>query len=442
VRPERGAGTEGEAQESFTIVEAFSLTLPGGAPVLVECAAVRFEDDSPVGAYHSLIRLEASLPPACRLPEDFSVSELRAAPALQHVAEELRALAGRDRVVTFRSNSLIRAIASPGHEPGARTESASPGRRSDVVELRRLHKRLTGTLAPRSLEKLADAWNVFCPDDPRAEDRVTVVADVYGLMLAHAAAEGSPGTGNGLPAEPQPREVPLEGYAFGPEFLHDLPSSPGIYLMSDVNGEVVYVGKAKNLNSRVNSYFRSRIRRDEKTDRILEAVYAIDIEQAGSELEALLMEYRRIKELRPRINVQYDVHERPRRLAALGNAILILPSQEERCAELFLISTAPRPSEAPPARTPIARLQRTRVFTHDPDAARAIIERTYFAASHPDAEEADEGEVAIVRSWLARHSDYVSRIDVDQARDGDDVMRLLREHLADEAFPGSRVYRV
>lgn len=78
---------------------------------------------------------------------------------------------------------------------------------------------------------------------------------------------------------------------------------PGVYRMTSVEGEVIYVGKSKALRTRLLSYFRAQYPRD-KGARILREAAALEWEPQPSEFAALLRELRLIKQLRPRYNVQ------------------------------------------------------------------------------------------------------------------------------------------
>src|SRR4051812_18751209 len=86
--------------------------------------------------------------------------------------------------------------------------------------------------------------------------------------------------------------------------LDTLPDGPGVYLWRDAQGDVVYVGKAKRLKSRVRSYFSSDVAASPKL-RLLQRVIA-DVETivVSSEGEALILENNLIKEYRPRFNVR------------------------------------------------------------------------------------------------------------------------------------------
>lgn len=82
-----------------------------------------------------------------------------------------------------------------------------------------------------------------------------------------------------------------------------LPAKPGVYLMRDVTGRVLYVGKAKNLNNRVHSYFRNSGRQSVKVAALTSHVEDLETIQTDSEIEALILECNLIKKYRPRYNI-------------------------------------------------------------------------------------------------------------------------------------------
>jgi excinuclease ABC subunit C len=88
----------------------------------------------------------------------------------------------------------------------------------------------------------------------------------------------------------------------------NLPQVPGVYLMKDRLGQVIYVGKAKNLRKRVTSYFqgsRKFIWAQPKIGAMVEMVREISIHETRNETEALLLEGKLIKEYRPRYNTDF-----------------------------------------------------------------------------------------------------------------------------------------
>jgi excinuclease ABC subunit C len=86
--------------------------------------------------------------------------------------------------------------------------------------------------------------------------------------------------------------------------LDTLPLKPGCYIMKNAAGEVIYVGKAINLRSRVRSYFQEHADHDRKTLKLVSHVADLEWILVGSELEALILEMNLIKKHRPRFNVR------------------------------------------------------------------------------------------------------------------------------------------
>lgn len=92
--------------------------------------------------------------------------------------------------------------------------------------------------------------------------------------------------------------------AFDPKpFLANLSQRPGVYRMLAENGEVLYVGKARNLKNRVNTYFTGSKAHAAKTMAMVSQIANIEVTATASETEALLLEYNLIKRHRPRYNV-------------------------------------------------------------------------------------------------------------------------------------------
>jgi excinuclease ABC subunit C len=86
------------------------------------------------------------------------------------------------------------------------------------------------------------------------------------------------------------------------EKVRTLPTTPGVYLMKDAQGCVIYVGKAVNLRSRAGSYFTKAAEVDRRTADLVPEIADIDFIEAESEVDALLMEARLIKDIQPRFN--------------------------------------------------------------------------------------------------------------------------------------------
>ena len=84
--------------------------------------------------------------------------------------------------------------------------------------------------------------------------------------------------------------------------LKRIPQTPGVYLFSDAKKKVLYVGKATNLQSRVQSYFSGHDSRGERIIQLMQRVSSIDFKKTDSVLEALILESQLIKKYQPKYN--------------------------------------------------------------------------------------------------------------------------------------------
>ena len=82
-----------------------------------------------------------------------------------------------------------------------------------------------------------------------------------------------------------------------------LPDDPGVYMMKDISGKIIYVGKAKNLKNRVRSYFHSPSGHNAKTQALVSHICDIQYIVVNSEMEALLLENNLIKKYKPYYNI-------------------------------------------------------------------------------------------------------------------------------------------
>ena len=83
-----------------------------------------------------------------------------------------------------------------------------------------------------------------------------------------------------------------------------LPKAPGVYLMKDSKGRVIYIGKSASLRDRVGSYFQSSTKLEQRKAGLLDDVVDFEIVQTDSEVEALLAENRLIKDIQPKYNAR------------------------------------------------------------------------------------------------------------------------------------------
>lgn len=87
------------------------------------------------------------------------------------------------------------------------------------------------------------------------------------------------------------------------EKVSTLTMMPGVYLMKDNSGKIIYVGKAKALKNRVSSYFRENAGHNEKVRQMVLHVHDFDYIVTDSEFEALVLECSLIKQYNPKYNI-------------------------------------------------------------------------------------------------------------------------------------------
>ncbi|GIG29439.1 excinuclease ABC subunit UvrC [Cellulomonas marina] len=85
----------------------------------------------------------------------------------------------------------------------------------------------------------------------------------------------------------------------------EIPDQPGVYRFRDEHGRVIYVGKAKSLRQRLNSYFQDVANLHQRTRQMVTTAASVQWTVVGTEVEALALEYSWIKEFDPRFNVKY-----------------------------------------------------------------------------------------------------------------------------------------
>ncbi|MGX4600557.1 GIY-YIG nuclease family protein [Faecalimicrobium sp. JNUCC 81] len=93
------------------------------------------------------------------------------------------------------------------------------------------------------------------------------------------------------------------------EKINQFPKTPGIYMMKDKNGDIIYVGKSKKLRDRIKSYFVNSANHSRKVTRMVKGIYDIEIITTDTELDALLLECEMIKKIRPIYNKLMKNHE-------------------------------------------------------------------------------------------------------------------------------------
>jgi hypothetical protein len=240
----------------------------------------------------------------------------------------------------------------------------------------------------------------------RAWLRLVPLLAERGIVTVDAALEFQD-----LPATP----LDLSGYGFTADDLRALPATPGVYRFLDRDGQILYVGKARNLRVRVGSYFVPSARGSAKGRSILERVHRIAFDLVGSELEAILLEAALIQEYRPPLNRQFEVHERPAPYGPRRNLVVVLADAGAPTCTLHLLRGG--------------RYLRRLVAIEPAGLGAAgitpFLDTAYFAGATAGDEAADI-DWQLVASYLRRHRDEVNVLDIDECSSATQAVDRLR----------------
>ncbi len=168
-----------------------------------------------------------------------------------------------------------------------------------------ISKRLLPNLPTRGIKGLAGYFGYDAGELKRGHSHVEATRLIWNKLLALLADKDISTLEeleNWLAITPKAVRTKYE-YPLPKEKRLTLPDVPGIYRMLNYKGEVLYVGKATSLKSRVNSYFRGQKKRDPKKLEMLTQVLDLRVTECATPLEAALMETDEIKRLNPRYNI-------------------------------------------------------------------------------------------------------------------------------------------
>jgi DNA polymerase-3 subunit epsilon len=229
---------------------------------------------------------------------------------------------------------------------------------SAVVDTVRLARALlAGRVSGFGLAQLA--WFLDTTERPchRALPDAQATAEVLLALIGLAQERGARTVADlsALAATRTRRLLDKRHLAFG------APSRPGVYLFLGRNGQVLYVGRARDLRSRLRSYFRSDRQRP-AVEAALAAAEQIEWRVTGSELEAAIEELRLIRDLRPPGNARVSRPERYVWLRRRGDSVVastrpspVGPLRSKRIAQLAARMLAPDELARPEAALPRLR---------------------------------------------------------------------------------------
>ena len=288
-----GAGLPLEVAR-FVVVDLETTGLRPAQSAICEIGAVRVDGLLPAGTFQTLVDPALPLPRPVANLTGLADRDLRGAPSVQTAVRRFLAFAG-DAVLVAHNARFDLAFLDREVERLSGRRIAAP-----VVDTAALARRLlAGRVGRVGLATLAHFFGTSVRPCHRALPDAAATAEVLVALIGLAQERGAATVADlaELGTTRRRRVYGKRSLVFG------APSRPGVYLFLDRHRQVLYVGRARDLRTRLRSYFRSERQRP-AVEAALAAVERVEWRVLGSELEAALEELRLIRELRPPANAR------------------------------------------------------------------------------------------------------------------------------------------
>jgi DNA polymerase III epsilon subunit family exonuclease len=300
-------------EAEFVVFDLETTGLSAARNRICEIGAVRVRALELADSFQSLVNPGRSLPEQVARLTGLRDPELRRAPSASAVLRRFLAFAGDDLLVAHNARFDQRFLEAQLMQVHGRRLSEPP--LCTAALARRL---LEGRIRRVGLASLAHFFGVSTRPCHRALPDAEATAEVLVRLIGLAQELGARRLSElrALAAPRKRRVYDKRALARG------APTRPGVYLFRDRHGQVLYVGRARDLRARLRSYFRSERQRP-SVEAALLALDRIEWRVLGSELEAALEEVRLIRELQPPANSRSRRKERGVYLKRRGEDFIV-----------------------------------------------------------------------------------------------------------------------
>src|SRR5665811_359510 len=286
---------------SFVAIDVETTGLKPSTQRMIEIALIRYRQGEETDRYNRLLNPGRRIPAYITKLTGIRDDDVEDAAQFSELATEIVEFIGDEVLVGHNVGFDIRFLNAELQRARHATVI------NESIDTLSLATRVLPGLRRPGLDRVAKAVGLSPRKIHRAGVDAEITAQVALRLEAEARRQGV-GSLDELKSmigvrERRPREHVGRGRSLVDTSLLDgIPRKPGVYLMRDQDGQIIYVGKAKSLRERVRSYFSQPLGYARKMDGLMESVSAIDTEVVGSELEALLLEAQLIRRYEPRYN--------------------------------------------------------------------------------------------------------------------------------------------
>jgi predicted GIY-YIG superfamily endonuclease len=279
-------------------------------------------------------------------------------------------------------------------------------------------------------EELASELGLSLPDQERPLDAARYLSECWLHLLDRVPAE----LGRNFDSlrdwiDDTGTAVDFSHFGFGRDFLRQLPSSSGVYVMKDRECTAIYIGKSRNLKRRVSTYFAPRALRISKSAKIHERLFSIDVFRTENEIEALLMEMRMITKFRPDINLQTEIHERKVNRHQGRNLLFFVVGADLKRVKIYFLCNG------------IFAGRHAALLGRAPSKQLREKLHSLFLAQGKDRKRwSADWKKEIVSRWFAANRGRLNYLDVDEAGGFQSLLKRLHQYLHDPDRLNCKVY--
>jgi DNA polymerase III subunit epsilon len=287
------------SQATFVIVDIETTGSIPAQHALMEIGAVKIMGGRVVERFQSLINPEQKIPPFIQKLTGILPEMVSQAPLLSDVLPQFWNFLGDSVFVAHNVSFDFQFLSA------TRRKLTGIGLENPQICTCRLSRKLLPDLRKKNLGAVSQHLDITIQDRHRAMGDAEATAQVFLKFLEMMKTEGVTTLGKLL--EYQKKGGKRYGnlkVPFPEERLSEFSQQPGVYFMRNQNGEILYIGKAKNLRKRLQSYFTGLNRQPTKVQELMQQVFDIETKILGSDLEALLEESYLIKHHQPYYNRQ------------------------------------------------------------------------------------------------------------------------------------------
>ena len=289
------------ADATFVVTDVETTGTTADSDRIIEVGAVKIQDGEVVDRFQQLVNPQQSVPGRITKMTGITTGMVFEAPPVEEVLPDYCAFLADAIFVAHNASFDTSFLNAELRRTGRETLS------NEVLCTVRLARRLLPGLDSKGLSRLAQFYDIDVDGRHRALGDAEATSIVLRRFLSQLAFEHEVETVEALlrfqnQSYQSVREVPGHIEEIRDEVLPDAPDAPGVYVMKNSSGNPLYIGKAKRLADRLRSHFTAVESSGARKRKMLQKVRSVDWTTTGTELEAILLESRRIKSEKPRYN--------------------------------------------------------------------------------------------------------------------------------------------